>query len=240
MPRSLSVSLRMATVVASLHVASAVAAEPPAQPGAALPKDGAWARYHVVIKSTPESAESDTLKVTFAFVGRESHDGKECCWIEVRISPSDKSETMSVKCLVAEQDLRESERPFEHVLKSGRRSPDGNVFDGDDQANRGLGNFVIFLPGPLKAARNLDEPQMVKYQQGNLEIAAGLAGSYMNSSADDTVTADYSIWMHPDVPAGFAHARFTLRHKADGEEAGYSYHVEFFLEETGTDAKPSF
>ncbi|MEX0716315.1 MAG: hypothetical protein WD066_07010 [Planctomycetaceae bacterium] len=213
-------------------------ADPPTEAATALPKDGAWTRYHVVIKTIDGNhTTEETAKCTFAFLGQAVHESTACRWIELSMT-HDKSETTRVKCLVREKDLQESERPFEHVLKCQLQGSDGTIIDADDQTARSVGVHAVFLPGTVKAARKLDEPQTVKYQQGNLEIATGSAGRYILADGDGTLTADYSIWMHSDVPVGFAYAKFKLDSTAAGEELSGSF--EYFLEETGIDAKPSF
>lgn len=233
MPRSLRVSFWMAMVFTFLQATSALPAEPPAQPEAALPKDGAWARYHLAIKKDVADNVEDSEKITFAFVGSETHDGEKCRWIEVTTTHQ------SVQCLVSETALRESERPFDQVVKCRIRGRPGDVIEAGPKEAHWVGWFAIFLPGMLKAGKPLNEPQRVQYQQGNIDIEKGLSGRFVPNPDEPRAIVEYSVWMHSDVQAGFAYARVKQLF-VDADSSQLTGDFEFLLEDVGADAKPSF
>lgn len=254
MPRSPRCWVRTVVLAAGLTLAlgaSVVAEDAPAPPRAdskdALPPDGAWARYSVMAKEDGRS-----LKCTIAFLGGATHEGEACRWIELTIESLKRDDGVAVrdvvvKWLVTEKNLLESDLPI-RVVTCERRGFDGNVVEVTNESHRNLDYFAAFLPGPRRHARKLDGPQLVKYQKGNLQIATGLAGRYaVPVTADDldpdgatSYITDYSIWLHPDLPVGFAYAKGEMFRQIGDKPVPFGGEWECFLEDTGTDAKPSF
>lgn len=245
MPRSLCLSLRTVLLLACLISGASVLADDAATDApAALPEDGAWVRYNVVWKSLEGSER--TSKYTLAIVGSAVHDGRECRWIEWRVRMEAQDDLPArdtvMKWLVPAQDLRESERPFDRAVKHQQRADDGDIIEVDPKWRQNFGPFATFFPGPRRQARKLDEPQTVLFQRGKFEVSSGIAGRYeepVNGPSDGTVTTAYSIWLDPEVPLGVAHAKYKTSVKRGDEDFG-GIEFEYFLDDTGADAKPSF
>ncbi|MEX1096975.1 MAG: hypothetical protein WED34_13090, partial [Planctomycetales bacterium] len=234
MPRSLSGLVRTVVLFAGLlRVAAVVAAAPPvgsdspvivAEVVDPLPKDGAWARYYLVIKNGT-GTELETWKVTLAFVGRAVHEDRPCRVVELRMKNETGDQVFErgdkvYSLLLPEKNLHESKVPFAGALKGRYRV--GNSI-GEWTKPPHFFFYGVFLPGVVKRASELDEPRTVKCQQGDLEIARGWTGSYKVTDAEDRVvegrTWDYSTWLHPDLPVGFAHAKFELATVAGDERS---------------------
>lgn len=224
--------------------APAFAAEPAADPGPALAPVGSWTRYHVEIKTSDGRGWS--CKYTLAMVGNAIHEDEACRWIEMRMHGSSREDDRTPEIhsvLVRERDLLESPLPFQKVVKCRYRIADDEIVERDSDSYRNFGSFVLCFPGVLKDCRKLDEPRRVQYQSGNLDIESGLGGRHVQEFAEDpgsSIRAEFSVWLHPDVPLGYAYAKIKNTNIRDGAVLDFSSEMEHFLEETGTDAKPSF
>ena len=205
-----------------------------------LPKDGAWARYHVTTTRAEDAGvEPETRKETIRFVGTVESNGQRHRWIEQSFGLKD-GRTNVMKTLVAEKDLKSAwplaaERRWHH--KAGDQLATECETLGPE-----YGVFSLVFPGPYNTAKPLHETRVLDYQRGRLEIKEGLAGrqevSFQDNGQDVAYSMNYTVWRHPDVPLGLAAAKISMRTQENGRlEAGGTYTVEFILEDCGQDAK---
>ena len=224
-----------------------------------LGKDGSWARYHVRIKDYDGTQSSQ--KVTISSVGRTTENGRQCRWIEVNQEFIDdllgSKATYVVKFLIPEEELVAAEKPLLHVVKSWQKSLNGEISRVDQQPikdlneklNIGYGPFMLFFPGPMKNTKKLEDPKTVEYQKGRLECEVGVTGRHttgyraMTIDVQLTWTTDYSLWLHKNVPFGFAAATMKTTKRVQDDKGTFLFGTpqtrtaEYSLEDTGTDAK---
>lgn len=206
-----------------------------------LPKDGAWARYHVTTtRKLDTGSETFTRNETIRIVGTVESNGQRHRWIEQSFGGFEDGKTNILKTLVAEKDL-ESAWPLAANRRWWHKSGDGPVTEGDTLGPE-YGVFNLVFPGPYNTAKPLNEMRIVEYQRGRLEIRKGLTGrqkvSFQNNGQDIAYEMNYAVWRHPDVPLGLAAAKISLRTEENGRlnQRG-TYTVEFVLEDCGKDAK---
>ncbi len=102
----------------------------------------------------------------------------------------------------------------------------------------------LYFPGFLKNATLIDEPRTVAYQRGSLSIPKAHVGTYKWWRKDRTpgtttvFESKYQVWLHPDLPTGFAHAKVRLGMSFQGQE-NRSYDLEYTLQDFGNDANPA-
>ena len=209
----------------------------------AVPKSGAWVRYHVLVHHAEgnQQVEQETLR----FLGRATEKGQPCRWIEIQIDDKSGKQPRSYiyKLLIPEQALRESDRPLDHAVRGWVQSDKGRI---DPWVRRGqalhntFGRLLTFLPGCRPQTRPLDEPKVVDYQDGRLICPSGRAGQMkVNVAADDdrlTWEHNYVIWPHEQLPLGVAAANITTSLYRN-DALLKSYRIEQWLEDFGTSAK---
>src|SRR5262249_19808225 len=108
---------------------------------------------------------------------------------------------------------------------------------------------MVFFPGPMKATKKLENPKTVEYQKGRLRCEDGVTGRHktgyraMTIEAELTWTTDYSLWLHKDVPFGFAAATMKTTKTVLDDKGAFldgtpqTTTAEYFLEDAGTDAE---
>ena len=208
-----------------------------------LPKDGAWARYHVTTTHEADTRnQTSTRNETIKFVGTAVSDGVRHRWIEQSFGGFEDRTTNVMKTLVAEKVLNSAwplaaERRWWHkmgdqpVKEVGTLGPEYGVFS-------------LVFPGSYNTAKPLKEARTIEYQHGRLEIQEGLAGrqdiSLQNNAENIRFEIEYKVWRHPNVPLGIAAAKISLRtHEFGSLNPRETYTTEFALEDCGTDAKTS-
>lgn len=206
-----------------------------------LPAEGAWVRYHGVTK--PDNEPEVTYKLTIRFLGRETHQGRLCRWIETEETYDDARQGMEI--LVPEVALQNSERPLDETIKCRYRNREGEVVSESLERVGFTGTDFLFLPAARKSAKVVDEPQIVDYQSGRLTIPLGWKGEYVWSREAKTIKQtqtmkwDYTIWIDPKVPLGVARKKMTLSRQIDGMTTK-TYTQDQYLEDFGLDAKSAF
>ena len=208
-----------------------------------LSPDGSWTRYYVVQKQ--DSGREIIFRLTIRSVGRVRKDGRWHRWIEYEAKYREIGRPYIHKFLISEKALIGSEKPMEHVVKYLYRDAEGLVTAGDTAFARHFGMPFLFLPGTLKKTKTVKESRTVDYQKGRLTISTARSGVYSWSWQAQTIKqfrtieTRYKVWLHKDVPFGFAYAEMKWTYKKDGRPA-HSATFEFSFEETGTGAKPAF
>lgn len=205
-----------------------------------LPKDGAWARYHVTTThEVGTRSEVNTRKDTFRFVGTVESNRQKHRWVEQSFGGFEGGHTNVMKTLVAEKDLK-SAWPLAADRRWWHKAGDQPVTERNTFGPE-FGVFSLVFPGPYNTAKPLHEPRVVDYQRGRLDIKEGLTGrqevSFQDDEHDITFVMNYAAWRHPDVPLGLAAARISLRTQENGRPTpGETYSVEFLVEDCGEDA----
>ena len=208
-----------------------------------LPKDGAWARYHVTTTHEADTRnQTSTRNETIKFVGTAVSDGVRHRWIEQSFGGFEDRTTNVMKTLVAEKVLN-SAWPLAADRRWWHKIGDRPVKEVDTLGPE-FGVFSLVFPGPYNTAKPINESRTVEYKRGRLEIREGLTGrqeiSFQKDNVLRTFVMDYTVWRHPDVPLGIAAAKISLRtHEFGSLNPRETYTTEFALEDCGTDAKTS-
>lgn len=206
-----------------------------------LPKDGAWARYHVTTTHDTDALnETSTRSETIRFVGTVVSQDRRARWLEQEFSGFEAGKKNVMKTLVAEEDLKSA-----WLLADRRRwwhkETDQPVNEVETLGPE-YGVFSLVFPGPYSTAKPLKESRIVEYQRGRFEIQEGLTGrqeiSLQTIDYDMAFAMDYTVWRHPDVPLGLAAAKISFRTREAGRlNPRGTYTTEFVLEDFGTNAK---
>jgi hypothetical protein len=172
-------------------------------------------------------------------------NGEACRWIEIEEMYDGQDKPQIHKLLVAEMDLIQSAQPVSKVKRWISKFEDQITVQGDDFLDRAgaFGPSFVFLTGAMKGSKPIAESKQVEYQSGKLSIDQGRKGSYVWGRKYKTIEGsvtfkwDYTIWMHPNVPFGFAHSNMKLTVRSTADDAVRVIDYEFLLRDTGTDAK---
>ena len=220
-----------------------------------LADDGAWVRYH--IKLSDYNGIEVAKKVTVSSVGRKIKNGRPSRWIEIReeiINDPLSTGNYVVKLLIPEKELLTAEKPLLHVARFVYKSSDGRIIDEipdqdqKDRLNINEGPYLVFFPGCMQQSKKLEEPKTIDFQTGRLACDVGVTGRHSSGYRSTTVeadviwTTDYSLWLHNDVPLGFAAATMKTTKGVRDDKGVFLFGpqtktAEYFLEDMGTDAK---
>jgi hypothetical protein len=201
------------------------AEDPPVE----LPREGAWARYHVV-------DDDVAFKILIKVLGSEQRIGKMCRWIEIQETIEDNKETW--RFLIPVESLLKSERPLEDAVAAQWLDGDDKLFSESLDSIGFYGRFLLFLPAMRKNAKTVNVPQTVEYQAGKLTIPSGQQGVYAWENPNTKFTFEYTVWSDPKVPLGMVRKsmKFTLALK--GRDPLIRT-IEETLEDCGFDAQPT-
>lgn len=239
--------------------AFAVLVASPAHSAEQLPKDGSWARYYVVLKSS--SGNERTLRTTVRFVGTVVENGEKHRWVEIGDSVEEdagggKKETKhyAIKFLISEKALRTASNPIQHFVRA-RQGEAGKppepivasqrfreVYDAFN------GQSLLFLSGASKSAKMTKHKRTIDYQDGRLSIASGRAGTNVthfhflaNSKAVISWKRTYELWTHKAVPLGMASLKYRVVQTRTDEKGKVrvirTETGEYTVEAWGRDAK---
>lgn len=204
-----------------------------------LPKDGAWAKYHVT--STNESQTSNQVSTryeTIRFVGIVNSNDQTRRWVEQMFSGVDGNRTNVMKALVSESDLN-SAWPLAGKRRWWHKVGDTAVTEVETLGPE-FGISSLVFPGPYDIAKSIEEGRTIDYQRGKLELRIALTGeqkySVPDSNPNRTFVMKYTAWHHPDVPMGLAAAKVSLTTK-ETDSADRHYTAEFVIDDFGMDAK---
>lgn len=226
-----------------------------------LPKDGTWARYYAYSKM-PDGKEFAS-RTTIRFVGTVVENGKKHRWIEWTLSdvPADggkkKPVTFVRKFLLPEKALRESSHPLREFVRGWEgyegKTPRKVPISGEEREIAILSageTTLLILPGVLKTTKATGNSRTIDYQQGQLRVASGRAGSYKavfrsaTSPTHYTWKVNYELWLHKDVPLKMASLKTKLvlttkdaKGKQTVRDRGTT---EYSVEAWGTNAKSAF
>jgi hypothetical protein len=175
-----------------------------------LPADGSWVQYEF----EASIADKRTMKnvVTLSFVGSAVEEGVACRWIEVKVVvPKGERQTEGTyisKMLVSTEDLMELRDPFVHPLRTWSRRPGEQEAAETKQAFMIGPDLMLWAPAALKTLKEGADRKEVEYQQGRLESARAWVGQRVtvNEKTKSRFESNYTVWMHPDLPIGFAEA----------------------------------
>lgn len=221
-----------------------------------LPKDGAWARYYVTMKS--ESGRERTLRTTVRFVGTVVKNGERLRWVEIGDTVEEDEggrkvdRHYAIKFLISEKDLLTSTNPIRHFVQAchaevGKRADkiEANkryreVYDAFNAQS------LLFLAGPSKRSKPTARSRTIDYQDGRLKIPSGHTGTNVSRfTANPKSTLEwkrtYEIWRHKAVSLGMASLKYRVVRTRTDEKGKVSVqeisHGEYTVEAWGTNAK---
>src|SRR5262249_40011807 len=175
-------------------------------------------------------------------VGTAVEEGVACRWVEVKVVvPKGERQpegTYITKMLISTRDLTELRDPFVHPLRTWNRQP------GDPEATERKGafmvgpNLMLWLPGALATLKEGADRKDVECQQGRLESARAWVGqrATFNEKTKSRFESNYTVWMHPALPIGFAEAVVVDKiYHQDGRKLEQTH--TFRIQDAGRDAK---
>lgn len=220
---------------------------------AKLPKDGWWVRYFVTMKF--EGRPDVTAKRTYSLVGTAVENGVRCRWVEMKsVQMSDGREITDVlKFLVPEEELLESERPLDSLVRCWRRfaeEPVEEVAFNVPLSVRGFagsadfywGRDFAFFPGLQKQAKGVRERRVVEYQKGRLDVEDAQTFQHvvsrraLTNGEKQEYCDEFTVWNDPAVAPAFVAASDRVRQRRD-DALVRTLTIEFVLEDYGADAK---
>jgi hypothetical protein len=207
-----------------------------------LPKVGAWARYHA--STTRDTGDEALATMILKSLTATEIDGVACRWLESEYFVRDDENHERRKLLIPEETIRTSEKPSDEVLRYLQRDGTAAVASVPPENEGWMPIDFLYFPGFLKSARQVDDPRTVKHQTGTLEISKAYVGTYKwcrKGRDPDKTTAwetEYRVWLHADLPMGFAHAQAKLRVLSEGREVR-SWRMEYALQEFGANPQPA-
>jgi hypothetical protein len=219
-------------------IASAISEESDAK----LPANGAWARYHAVTKrdTGDEAVGTMILKsLTSTKTGETA-----CRWLESEYLADEGKNHQRRKFLIPERAMQSSEKPSDDVVKYLQRDDTDAVTSVPPEGEGWMPVDFLYFPGFLKNASVVDDQRLVKHQTGALEIPKAYVGTYKwwrkGRLPEETTVwqTQYRVWLHPDLPIGFAHAKAKLTVIRMGQEVR-SWDLEYALNEFGGNAQPA-
>lgn len=199
-------------------------------------------RYHQNLK--PSNGQESAAVVTYRCLNKMTLNDEACRWFESEYVTTDKQRHERRKFLVPEETFEGSPRPTDRILRYLARDDDQAVVSLATDTQGWMILDVMHFPGLLKASTLDDVPRDVPFQRGTLSIPKAYAGTYKWWRKDKTPEATtvfeskYQVWMHPDLPTGFAHAKVRLGMSFQGKESRF-YEVEWTLQDFGNDARPA-
>ena len=212
------------------------------EPAVVLPKEHGWARYHAITAS--EAGEERIATLTLKSLGKSLVDDLPCRWLESEYVSQDGQRHERRKYLIPERAIESSERPLEEAIKYLQQDDKDAVVSLPPESQAWMATDSLHFPGLLKTAKVVADPRTVTFQGGKLEIANAYLGTYRWSRkgrppAETTIyEPEYRIWLHPDLPVGFAHAVTTLRLTREGKTLR-SWQLDYALQEFGDNAEPA-
>jgi hypothetical protein len=100
---------------------------------------------------------------------------------------------------------------------------------------------VVHFPGMLKTAKLVESPRTINFQRGALHVTHAYEGTYQWRRKDkapeltSVMESKFQVWMHPELPTGFAHAKIRLGTSFQAKEVR-SYEMEWTLQDFGENA----
>jgi len=208
-----------------------------------LPAPGAWARYHnVVIHGDKQVGDRTFLLKSLNAV---KVDGAQCRWMESEYLEDQGSPKLFCrKFLIPEVALRMSDKPSDRIARFLERTDKNPVIRLAPEFWDRVPVDFLYLPGFLKNAVRVEAPKTIRHRTGTLDIPAAYEGLYRgwpkghDPEKSTLFETRYRVWLHPDLPIGFACAELEVKVIQDGRENS-SASLEFTLEDFGENAQPT-
>jgi hypothetical protein len=182
--------------------------------------------------------------VSLCLVGTVIEDGVTYRWLETKVvihDPPKIAGTQVHKILLPEEDLLESEKPFERVRRAWAQRGDSAAKETQITSGVRSEEFLLWTPGMLKGSEPAkNETKDIDYQQGRFKDSQGRTGEIVhkrrlpNNKEIKRVTK-YTVWQHPDLQFGFAEARIVGESFLDAAKIQQFTSV-YRLQDVGTDA----
>jgi hypothetical protein len=209
-----------------------------------LPKDGSWVRYDLEMVGPDGTNRPST--VTLSIVGSVVENETRCRWVQVKwVVPKGwhprypDGGTILSKMLISEQDLRENAEPFQRAVRTWQRKPGEDHAEQTKVAATTGPNLMLWAPGMLRTLDETSDEKTVEYQRGQLKSARAWTGVriFENMIAKSQFKSTYKVWMHPDLPVGFAEAEIVDDITYANGQAPKRQSQVYRLQDAGTDAK---
>ena len=196
-----------------------------------LPKDGAWVSYHGTLKggSTEQSG-----KLILRSVGKVVENNQPLRWIELdMVDPTrDGGGRTIYKMLIAEKELKAGVDPVDHIVRAWIKQGKDDAKQIADPSTLDRGFVGLYLHGPVEKEKQLSPIREFLYQRGKLTGRARVGRRKINLK-NLKGTLDSTVWPHKDVPFGVAGLQVIF----GTEDNPKAIHVEFMVNDFGTDAK---
>jgi hypothetical protein len=207
-----------------------------------LPKDGSWVRCEFEVIAPPTKLAST---VTLSIVGSAVENETRCRWVEVKsVFPKGQiprfpdGGTFLTKMLISEQDLLENADPSKRSQRAWVRKP------GEPQAEQTKvlpvsKNLMLWAPGVRRTLTETTDEKSIDYQSGQLKSARAWTGTQTveNQDRKSQFKSTYTVWMHPDLPMGFAEAEIVNDITYTNGDAPHQQRHVFRIIDAGNDAK---
>lgn len=205
-----------------------------------LPTAGAWARYHAI--TTKDSNEESVGTMFLKSLTATKIDGMACRWMESEFLSGEEKFHERRKFLIPEEAILSSEKPCDDILRYLQRDGESAVASVPPENQGWMPMEFLYFPGFLKGAKVIDDPRTVQHQTGKFEIQKAYVGTYRwwrkgRVPEKSTVwETQYHVWLHSDLPVGFAHAQAKLILFSEGKEVR-SWRLDYALQEFGNSAQ---
>ncbi len=197
-----------------------------------LAPDGTWAKYQVSIKVAGQEISAIW---TARSVGQTTHNGQPCRWIELQQeSDSPGFPKMTWRCLVPEAEFGEGKHPLGQAVKVWQKV-EGQDSQSVDSIERKDAIFGALIAGPKTNLTTEGAPEIVKWQQGNLECQVTAGDSVTKLDSTLPVQIHHRNFRHAAAPFGMGGVHWELT-IGDGAQK-QTIHVKMTLQDQGTDAK---
>lgn len=208
-----------------------------------LPAPGAWSRYHNIVLHGDKKVGDRAF--VLKSLGAVKIDGTQCRWMESEYLEENASPKLFCrKFLIPEVALRMSEKPSDRIARFLERSDNNPVIRLAPEFWDRVPVDFLYLPGFLKSSDRVEAPKTIRHRTGTFEIPTAYEGRYrgwpkgLDPEKSTVFETRYRVWLHPDLPIGFAAAELEVKVIQDGRGSS-SASLEYSLEDFGEDARPT-
>ncbi len=206
-----------------------------------LPPDGHWAEY-ALRQTKTRGADERTRQVghvRISSVGRVTHEGESCRWLELRgayANPDQPAEVL--KLLIPEKHLRGDGEILKHVVRGWHKRGEREVAPVDAELRGFFGSPVaFFLRVPLQEIETESKETITVNRLGSFSCTVDSAFGDLSlpRRRQEYTRPRFKRWRHSDAPFGTVRLRFEIERTINDRKERLV--VEAELVATGTDAK---
>lgn len=192
-----------------------------AEPESRLPPDGSWVRYRVT-EQFPNRKEIAITK-TVKWLRGPLLDDRPTVWLEIenRYEWELPERLITERFLLPKKSLTAASAPIRDGLRAWHKVEDGPLIRSDqqgivdyfDKQNIYVGPLLTWLPETRRDWKTQPEKRHIEFQRGSLDCVA-IIGKHKSgyhsiiSPVRFDHTTECTVWLHSDIPCGFAAAKF--------------------------------